>query len=188
MVYQKTIEGLTINMRSVVPEDAEVTYAMRMDKEKVRYMHQISGTVEDQRNYIINQNQKAGDYLFLVTDKEGNPIGMRGIYDVTDDTAESGRTIGYGDAFQNMEALILGFDFAFEILGVKSILMDAAASNSSVRGIQKQIGAIEYDRKFLSDLGYEYVYSRLEKADYYAKRGSIYKMIEKYANKRGLGV
>lgn len=187
MVYDGIIEGLTIDMRSVVPDDAEATYAMRMDKDKVRYMHKISGTVEDQRAYIVNQNKKQGDYLFLVLDKQGNPIGMRGIYDVKEDSAESGRTIGYGNAFQNMEALLLGFDFAFETLGVCKVFMDAAADNSSVRGIQQQIGAIEYDRKFLDDLGYEYVFSCLDKESYYEKREKIHRMIEKYAKRRTVG-
>lgn len=184
MVYEGIIEGITVNMRSVIPEDAEITYAMRMDQEKVRYMHKISGTVEDQKNYIINQNKKPGDYLFLVVDKLNKPIGMRGIYDVKEDSAESGRTIGYGNAFQNMEALLLGFDFAFNTLGVSTVLMDAAANNTSVRGIQKKLGAIEYKKQYLEDLGYEYVFSTLDKETYYEKRKSIHNMIEKYAKKR----
>lgn len=184
MVYEGIIEGMTVNMRSVMPDDAETTYAMRMDQEKVRYMHKISGTVEDQRNYIINQNKKLGDYLFLVVDKSDKPIGMRSIYDVNENSAESGRTIGYGNAFQNMEALLLGFDFAFNTLGVSTVLMDAAADNTSVRGIQQQLGAVEYKREYLEDLGYEYVFSTLDKETYYEKRKSIHKMIEKYANKR----
>ena len=184
MIYEKEIEGLTVRLRSVKESDAEATHKMRMDASKVKYMHKISGTVEDQRAYIRNQRQKQGDYLFLVTDLEGNPIGMRGIYDVTEDSAESGRTIGYGDAFQNMEALLLGIDFAFDVLGVKTVYMDAAADNSSVRGIQVQIGAKEYKREFLADLGYEYVFSTLTKEDYDTCREKIMKMIRRYAMKR----
>ena len=187
MVYDGIIKGLTVDMRSVVPDDAEATYAMRMDKDKVRYMHKISGTVDDQRAYIVNQNKKPGDYLFLVLDKSGKPIGMRGIYDVKEDSAESGRTIGYGDAFQNVEALLLGFDFAFEKLEVTKVFMDAAADNSSVRGIQQQLGAVEYDRRFLDDLGYEYVFSCLDKETYYEKREAIYRMLEKHAKRRTVG-
>lgn len=188
MVYEGIIEGLTINMRSVMPEDAETTYMMRMDEEKVKFMHKISGTVDDQRNYIIDQNVKPGDYLFLVLDKEGKPIGMRGIYDVKENSAESGRTIGYGNAFQNIEALLLGFDFAFETLGVDRVLMDAASDNASVRGIQQQIGAVEYDRQYLDDLGYEYIFSVLSKQAYLERRKGIYRMIEKYAKKRKIEV
>ena len=79
MIYEKEITGLTVKLRSVAESDAEVTYAMRADAEKVKYMHQVNGTAEDQRRYIAAQRKKPGDYLFLVTDLNGNPIGMRGI-------------------------------------------------------------------------------------------------------------
>lgn len=69
--------------------------------------------------YLPRYNEhQARRHEVTVYDLDGNIIGMRGIYNVTNDSAESGRTIGYGDAFQNMEALILGIDFAFDILGV----------------------------------------------------------------------
>lgn len=187
MIYDKVITGFTVKLRSVEEADAEATYNMRMDSEKVKYMHKVSGTVEDQLNYIKSQRKKTGDYLFLVTDLNDKPIGMRGIYDVTDTTAESGRTIGYGDAFQNMEALLLGIDFAFDVLGVEKVLMDAAIDNSSVRGIQQQIGAVEYERRFLDELGYEYVYSELTKENYIVNREKIMKMIERHAMKRANG-
>ena len=184
MVYDKSIDGYTVRLRSVTEEDAEVTYAMRADTQKVKYMHKISGTVDDQREYIRKQRQKENDYLFLVTDLEGKPIGMRGIYDVTEKSAESGRTIGYGDAFQNMEALILGIDFAFDTLGVDTVYMDAAADNSSVRGIQQKIGAVEYERKVLDDFGIEFVYSKLKREDYKINRDAIMKLIMRHASRK----
>lgn len=187
MIYEKEIIGLTVKMRSVAESDAEVTYQMRMDSEKVKYMHKVRGTVEDQRNYIKAQREKKGDYLFLVTDLDDQPIGMRGIYDVTEISAESGRTIGYGDAFQNMEALLLGIDFAFDVLGVETVYMDAAADNSTVRGLQQQIGAKEYKREFLQHLGYEYVFSTLSKADYFPNREKIMRLIERHVKRGRLG-
>lgn len=57
MVYPKEIKGLTVRLRSIMPEDAEITYKMRMDREKVKYMHQIKGTVEDQK-IILYSNKK----------------------------------------------------------------------------------------------------------------------------------
>ena len=54
MIYDKEITGLTVKLRSVEESDAEVTHAMRMDAEKVRYMHKVTGTAEDQRRYIAS--------------------------------------------------------------------------------------------------------------------------------------
>lgn len=185
MVYDKIIEGLTVNLRAVEVDDAEITFSMRSDSEKTKYMHPAYGTVENQMEYIKKQREKDGDYLFVVTDKEGKIIGMRGIYDVSNDHAESGRTIGYGDAFQNMEALILGLDFAFDILGVNKIFMDAAVDNQSVRGIQIQLGAKEYKRDRLPGLEYEYVFSVLDKADYINTKEKIMRLIEMHVQRKG---
>lgn len=185
MVYPEEIKGLTVRLRSIMPEDAEITYKMRMDKEKVKYMHQVNGTVEDQKRYIMQQQIKEGDYLFVVLDCHDNIIGMRGIYDVKESSAESGRTIGYGDAFQNMEALLLGLDFAFDILKVDKIYMDAAADNQSVRGIQIQIGAQEYSRGYHEGIEYEYVFSVLFREDYQKNRKKIMALIEKHVNRFG---
>lgn len=185
MVYSEEIQGLTVKLRSIMPADAEITYKMRMDKEKVKYMHQINGTIEDQERYIIQQQKKLGDYLFVVLDYSDNIIGMRGIYNVRENSAESGRTIGYGDAFQNMEALLLGFDFAFDILKVDKIYMDAAVDNQSVRGIQRKIGAQEYRRGYHDGIEYEYVFSVLSRNDYQMNRKKIMSLIEKHVNRIG---
>ena len=80
MVYQYAIKGLTVCLRSVEESDAEVTFRMRSDPEKSRFIHRTTGTTEDQRNFIRAQRERIGDYLFLIEDLQGNPIGMKGIY------------------------------------------------------------------------------------------------------------
>lgn len=183
MIYPETITGLTVYMRSVVPDDAQATFYMRSDASKTKYMHAVSGTVEDQRNYIIGQQNKPGDYLFTVFDYSNKIIGMRGIYNVTEESCDSGRTIGYGDAFQNMEAIILGLDFAFDTLGVKKVYMDAAADNKSVRGIQIQLGAKEYKRGYIEGFDYENVSSVLEKEDFIKSRKKIISLIQRHVQR-----
>lgn len=183
MIYPETITGLTVYMRSVVPDDAQATFYMRSDASKTKYMHAVSGTVEDQRNYIISQQNKPGDYLFTVFDYSNKIIGMRGIYNVTEESCDSGRTIGYGDAFQNMEAIILGLDFAFDTLGVKKVYMDAAADNKSVRGIQIQLGAKEYKRGYIEGFDYENVSSVLEKEDFIKSRKKIISLIQRHVQR-----
>lgn len=180
MIYEKKIIGLTVTMESVTEKDAEVTYYMRMDKEKTKYIHKIDGTVEDQKKYIHLQNKKPGDYLFLVRNLDGEPIGMRGIYNIKGNEAESGRTIGYGNPYENMEALLLGFDFAFDILGVNILNMDAMEENKSIRSIQKKIGAERVRDVYDEELGTTMVYSILRKDVYKKKRLELMKMIERY--------
>lgn len=184
MIYDKKICGLTVTLESVRESDAEVTYQMRMDKTKTRYVHKITGTVEDQRNYIVHQNDKPGDYLFLVKNLAGEPIGMRGVYNIHDNEAESGRTIGYGNPYENMEALLLGFDFAFDVLGVDLLHMDAMEENKSIRSIQEKIGAERVRDVYDEELGATLIYSVLKKDVYRNKRPELMSLIEKYQARR----
>ena len=80
--------------------------------------------------------------------------------------------------------MILGIDFAFDILGVHTVLMDAAAQNDSVRGIQIKLGAEEYRRGYLPGLEYEYVFSKLEYKNYIDNRNKIMNMVVKHSRRR----
>lgn len=184
MVYEKVIQGLTVTLRSVEESDAEVTYQMRMDREKNRYIHPVSGTVEDQRDFILSQRKREGDFLFLVSNLAGKPIGMRGIYNIRGNEAESGRTIGYGNPYENMEALLLGFDFAFDVLKVENLNMDAMEGNKSICSIQEKVGAERIRSVYDDELDTMLIYSVLYRDVYKRKRSELMKQIERYQLKR----
>lgn len=185
MVYDKIIEGLSVRLRSVQEDDAEVTFRMRTDPEKIRYIHKNNGTVEDQRNYIKRQRKLDGDYLFMIEDLKGNPIGMKGVYnyDPVAKTVETGRFIGYGSQVQNMEALKLGFDFAFDVLGVKEIHMGALENNTVMLGIQKRFGVKFTCREKLQGIKYENICSVLTKEAYEDSKAKVEVLIKRFANR-----
>jgi len=185
MVYEKVIQGKTVRLRSVAESDAEVTYKMRTDPEKSRYIHATNGTVEDQLNYIKRQREKTGDYLFLVEDLNGNAIGMKGIYDYDPEknTVESGRFIGYGTQVQNIEAMVLSLDFAFDILGVDIVTMSALENNAAMVSIQKKFGVDFTHRDKLPGMDEYSVFSVLPKDKYYQTRPGIETLINRFANR-----
>lgn len=185
MVYDKVIEGKTVRLRAVAESDAEVTYKMRTDPEKTRYIHASNGTVEDQLNYIKRQREKPGDYLFLVEDRSGNAIGMKGIYehDPVANTVESGRFIGYGTQVQNIEAMVLSLDFAFDILGVDVVKMGVMENNTGMVSIQKKFGVEFTHREEVPGMeGYNLV-SVLPKEKYAQTRPGIEALINRFANR-----
>lgn len=185
MVYEKVIQGKTVRMRAVEESDAEVTFKMRSDPEKSRYIHAAQGTAEDQRNYIKRQREKAGDYLFLVEDLNGNPIGMKGIYDYdpVKNTVESGRFIGYGTQVQNIEALVLSLDFAFDVLGVAVVTMSALENNTGMVSIQKKFGVEFTHRDKLPGMEEYSLFSILTKERYAETKPGIDKLIERFAGR-----
>ena len=186
MVYEEVIEGLTVRMRSVTEEDAEVTYKMRTDPVKSRFIHPMKGSVENQREYIRKQRTVPNDFLFLIEDLNGKPIGMKGVYNYDSDanTIETGRFIGFGSQVQNIEALKLSFDFAFDVLKVKEIVMSALENNSVMLGIQKKFGAKFVYRDRYDDLEYDSIHSVLTRDAYALSKPKIERLIQRFAGRK----
>ena len=185
MVYDGVIEGKTVRLRSVEEKDAEVTYKMRHDPEKSKFVHQSKGTVEEQREFIRKQMKEPDDYLFIIEDLEGNPIGMKGVYnfDREKNEIETGRFMGFGSQVQNIEALMLSFDFAFDILGVERIVMSALENNNVMLGIQKRFGVEFTYRDRYEGLEYDSLHSVLKKEEYAKTRPKIEALINRFADR-----
>lgn len=183
MVYDRIIQGLTVQMRSVEESDAQITYEMRTDPDKAKYVHPVNGTVEDQRMYIKQQREKPDDYLFLFEDLDGKPLGMKGIYnfDHNKNEVETGRFIGYGSQIQNIEALKLGFDFAFDFLKVDRVIMSALENNSMMLSIQKRFGVEFTYRDRYEGLEYDNIHSVLSLDAYQRNKPKIEALIKRFA-------
>lgn len=185
MVYDKIIKGMTVNLRSIEEQDAEATFKMRSDPEKSRYIHRATGTAEDQRRFIQMQREKPGDYLFVVEDLQGKPIGMKGIYnyDPEQNVVESGRFIGYGSQVQNIEALMLSFDFAFDVMKVREIIMSALEKNEMMLGIQRRFGVRFTYRERGEGMDCDSLYSVLTPEAYAVSRPKVEALIRRFAGR-----
>lgn len=185
MVYDGIIEGKTVRLRSVEERDAEITYKMRNDPEKARFVRPSKSTVEGQRDYIKNQRTVPDDYLFVIEDLQGNPIGMKGVYNFNRDKneVETGRFIGYGSQVQNIEALLLSFDFAFEVMKVDRIVMSALENNHVMLGIQRRFGVEFTYRDRYEGMNYDNLHSVLTKEAYSKSRPKIQALIDRFANR-----
>lgn len=185
MVYDGVIRGKTVLLRSVNEEDAEVTFRMRSDPEKSRYIHAAKGTVENQREFIRKQMATLGDYLFIIEDLDGNPLGMKGLYHLDNEKKEieSGRFIGYGSQIQNMEALLLSLDFAFETLHVNRINMAALETNTVMLGIQKKLGVEFTYRDKPEGIDQDNIHSFLAEEIYARTRPKIQALIDRFAKR-----
>lgn len=185
MIYDGEIVGRTVRLRSVTEDDAEVTLRMRTDPEKSRYIHSVPGDIESQRAFIRSQMAKEGDYLFLIETLDGKPIGMKGVYDFDPDTnsVETGRFISYGSQIQSIEALLLSFDFAFDVLGVQKIRMSVLSDNTNMKGIQERFGVTVTDVEKSAEFQCDTIYSVLTPDIYARARPKIIALIERFASR-----
>lgn len=142
MYYDGVIEGKFVDLKSVSVDDAEFTRNIRRDPDFSRFFPPLDNTVEQQRAWIASQQKKGGDYFFIVWDKSGNRIGTISVYDIVGKCCESGRLAVKGNAFQSTEAQLLIFKFAFEYLGMDTVLGYIFADNDRAIRFNKQFGCI----------------------------------------------
>lgn len=141
MVYEKILNGKTVHLRSVNIEDAEFTLNIRNNPELTIYIPKVSINIEEQCLWIENQRKKEGDYFFLILDKDKNKLGTISIYNVGDKTAESGRFLSIGNSIQNMESLVLTYDFAFFSLNVNILNFEVYKENKKIVNMWKRLGS-----------------------------------------------
>lgn len=143
MAVTETITGKYINLRCVEEGDAEFTLAIRNDAELTKYIPKVNGDLASQRNWIRKQRSIDGDYFFIIENKENNSVGTIACYDFNLDKlcCEGGRYISYGNALENIEAMVLLYDFIFEKKKLRYIIMNVDESNLKVLNIHKKFGA-----------------------------------------------
>ncbi len=152
MVFEGILEGKYVDLKSCTEDDAEFTRAIRKDPEFVKFLPAIDNTIEEQKAWIRHQREKDGDYFFVVWDKEGNRIGTISIYDIHGDHAESGRLAIKGDnPFQAIEAQILSFRFAFNVLKLECIDGYIYADNERAIRFNKQFSGRHYTPEMSDD-------------------------------------
>ncbi len=178
MIYEGNLSGKYVTLRSAVESDAEFTYQIRQDPERAKYLHPVEGGVEAQRNWILEQQKREGDYFFVVESKEGKPLGTISLYNISGERGEGGRTLINGGVMQIAESHILLNDWAFTKMKLKQINTSVLIENKQVVSFNKRFGAVEQYRKWNEELGCEEIYFRTIAEDYYKKREKIVKYLE----------
>lgn len=178
MIYDNTIFGKYIRLRSIVPEDAPATLAMRQDKEKTKYLHPVDNDIRKQIKWIEMQNKREGDYLFLaISNKSDSPVGMFGIDSTEGRIGHAGRLLMFGNPLESMEINILVFRFAFEYLRVDLLEGEVDSRNSSAIRIDKEFGFILQEPVYDEELDRMAHSCSLAKADFYRRLEKINKMV-----------
>lgn len=144
MAITNTIHGNFVDLRCADIDDAEFTLQIRNDPKLTQFIPKISNTVENQKLWLSKQRQKDGDYFFIICDKYAKPLGTISCYDInfSDSTCEAGRYLSYGDPVQNIESMILLYDFIFNFLNLKTVIMEVDIRNKKVINIHKKFGVV----------------------------------------------
>jgi len=154
MYVNDILLGKYVKLCAVSPEDAQFVIDIRSDAEKTKYLHKISFDYETQRQWILEQNAREADIYMYMEDYSGNKLGLLSIYnyDASDKSAEFGRWISNGNAIQNMESVLLLFDYGFLKMGIKSLHMNTMVDNKKVVKFWKRFGAVKVEENVIEGL------------------------------------
>ncbi len=143
MVYQGCLQGKYISLRSVEIADAIFTSKLRGDDELCKKIHKVDASVQGQEKYIVLQRETQGDLYFIIRALDDRPLGTIALYHMDNDSAEIGRWVSYGNAFENLEAIILLHDMAFEQLHLETVFTCTNIINERVKNFWKRFGGDE---------------------------------------------
>jgi hypothetical protein len=129
-----SVEGIAYRLKSVSVEDAEFIIEVRLeDASRNQYINRISGSVDDQINWIKKHLLKNDDYYFVIENKlTGQKEGLIGLYDVKDGSAEWGRWVLKKGSLASVESVDLILKFAFENLKLPKVYCHTIAENKTV--------------------------------------------------------
>lgn len=161
-VYRKKdIVGQIINLSPVNEDDLSGIVRMRNDHKMMYYFNQsMEITLEGQKEWYYKYLQRNDDLYWAIKDKNETLIGAIRLYDILPDRCEQGscmidskysRTAPFA-----VEAIMLSIDFAFDILGVKTIVNENRYDNKNMNSLSRRFGFKKVNEVNIRDIMYNY--------------------------------
>ncbi len=140
------INGKNINLRTVELNDASFIYEMRQNESKTKYLSSVSGTVEDQKEWINNykyREKNKKEFYFILESKEGEKLGLVRMYDFQHNSFCWGSWLIKENAPKStaIESALQIYEFGFYALGFEQSHFDVRKENSKVIAFHKRFGA-----------------------------------------------
>lgn len=159
------LSGKNINLRTVEIEDAEFIFFMRQNESKTKFLSKVSGTVESQKEWILNykarENQKT-EFYFIIESKKSERLGLIRMYDFQNNSFCWGSWLIKEDAPKStaIESALQIYELGFYSLGFKKSHFDVRKGNDKVIAFHQRFGA-----RIVKENELDYFFN-FEKSDY----------------------
>lgn len=143
MRHSIVLTGPAFRIRPIADADASLVLDLRGNPTLGKYLHPISGRVEDQLRWFASYYEKQDDYYFVIERKgTGSPEGVVSLYDIdpASCSAEWGRWIVRPGSLAAIESCWLIYRCAFEILGLQQVFCRTVAENVRVLSFHDSCG------------------------------------------------
>ena len=160
------VDGTSLSLRLVVPQDASYIHALRMDPRYNAHLSAVTGTVTDQENWIARYKirEAAGmEYYYVIERRlDAASCGLVRLYDISGDRFTWGSWIldENKPSKAALESAVLSFGVGFKHLGLAVADIDVRNDNTGARAFYERFG-MRYLRRDAVDTFYEYT-----RADY----------------------
>jgi RimJ/RimL family protein N-acetyltransferase len=145
------IEGKQIDLRLVRLDDAAFIHGLRTDQSLNEYLSEVTGSVEDQRRWIIDYKERelfGCEYYFIIERKDGVRCGVVRLYNIKGDRFTWGSWILDHNKPRKaaLESALLSFNFGFETIGLAEANLEVRVNNTRAIEFYRRFGMIEINR------------------------------------------
>ncbi len=180
----KDLSGKIVDLSPVKKEDLSSIVRMRNDPKMMYYLNQPKEiTLDSQKVWYSKYEERTDDLYWTIKDKSGLVIGTNRLYDITEDKCVQGslmidtqysRTAPFA-----VEGILLSLDFAFDVLGVTTIVNENRHDNKNMNSLSRRFG-FQFLRE--TDIrGVAYNYYELQPGTY--KRDVVMEVLDLWLNR-----
>lgn len=143
---QAPVDGCSTRLRLVREEDAEYIWGLRMDPAYNTHLSTVSGTAEDQRNWIrgYKLREAAGIEYYFVIERldDGRRCGVVRVYGIADGAFTWGSWIldANKPAKAALDTAMSIYRFAFDRLGLNRAVFDVRRNNERTLAFHDRFG------------------------------------------------
>ena len=143
------IEGISLSLRLVQPQDAAYIHALRMNSAYNTHLSTVSDSVQDQADWITSYKTReaAGSEYYYVIErrKDARPCGVVRLYDITSDQFTWGSWILDHNKPPKaaLESAVLIYKLGFQVLGKTASVFDVRRDNLNTLAFHRRFGALE---------------------------------------------
>lgn len=154
------VEGPTLTLRLIQPEDAAYVHALRVNPTYNRHLSEVRGTAEDQRRWIEAYKAREAEVrelYYVIERKDGIRCGLVRLYDIGRDSFTWGSWILDHNKTRKaaLESAVLSFGVGFEGLGLPQALVDVRLGNDRALAFYQRLKMRELRRDH-SDVYFSY--------------------------------
>jgi RimJ/RimL family protein N-acetyltransferase len=145
------VEGPNLTLRLIEPNDAAYVYGLRTNPLYNSHLSKVTGTVEDQRHWIVGYKAReaAGqEFYYVIERKDGTRCGLVRLYDLEADSFTWGSWILDENKPRKaaLESAVLSFGVGFEILQRALAKVDVRVDNTHATAFYRRLGMTETHR------------------------------------------